>query len=114
MKAGGVDEDEDANEEKDMSIVLRRSEGSGRFAEAGILKRLQFIDWMCFENFEIVFGPNVNVIHGQNGSEFLRLQLFSMSSTHFPATMQGYVGVAAACLDSGLRLCQRWPCLSNV
>eukprot|EP00871_Galdieria_phlegrea_P004882 jgi/Galph1/5395/GphlegSOOS_G4004.1 len=38
------------------------------YANAGIIEKVLMVNFMCHRSFEVKFGPNVNIIHGQNGS----------------------------------------------
>lgn len=38
------------------------------FAQVGILEKVRVENFMCHACFEFVFGPNINIINGQNGS----------------------------------------------
>eukprot|EP00178_Gracilaria_changii_P016629 TRINITY_DN47898_c0_g1_i1.p1 TRINITY_DN47898_c0_g1~~TRINITY_DN47898_c0_g1_i1.p1 ORF type:complete len:1220 (+),score=226.84 TRINITY_DN47898_c0_g1_i1:253-3912(+) len=62
------EDNEDDAESTDPSIevpALRRSSG---FATCGILHSIEMYRFMCHSRFKISFGPNVNIINGENGS----------------------------------------------
>ncbi|KAI0564375.1 Structural maintenance of chromosomes protein [Gracilaria domingensis] len=70
-------DDEEQEDEEDMEDVsesadpssevpaLRKSSG---FATCGILNSIEMYRFMCHSRFKISFGPNVNIINGENGS----------------------------------------------
>ena len=43
---------------------------SYRAAEAGILEQVTLENFLCHRFLEVSFGPNVNFLHGANGSSF--------------------------------------------
>lgn len=64
------DEYEDGDEESfepnsEGQPRLRKSSG---FATCGILDSIEMYRFMCHSRFKISFGPNVNIINGENGS----------------------------------------------
>ncbi|PXF48350.1 Structural maintenance of chromosomes protein 6 [Gracilariopsis chorda] len=67
-------QDEEEYEEGDEESFEPNSEGQPRlrkssgFATCGILDSIEMYRFMCHSRFKISFGPNVNIINGENGS----------------------------------------------
>lgn len=73
----GGDEDLDGSEDDSMagvdsSTVAQHTTDALAarfgFAQVGILEKVRVENFMCHDCFEFDFGPNINIINGQNGS----------------------------------------------
>jgi len=97
------DDDDEFDKENELSSAgfvdenleekMRDEEEKG-FACVGILDKIKVIDFMCHAHFEFEFGPNVNIIQGENGS----------GKSAIVAALQIGLGAVASSTERGKKL----------
>lgn len=50
-------------------LVSARAGTTLQSSEAGVMERIELVDFMCHRKLDVPLSPNVNFILGRNGSE---------------------------------------------
>jgi hypothetical protein len=62
-------EQSDESNDEMQNIVSQKDDVHG---EVGILEEIVLQNFMCHRHLQLKFGPNINFIVGQNGSEYIQ------------------------------------------
>lgn len=63
-------------------------------SEAGVMERIELVDFMCHRKLDVPLSPNVNFILGRNGSEWSHVQCVLILVEHrclYSLVVQGLV-----------------------